>query len=125
MRSSPTEEDENMSDCLFCKIVSGDIPGDIVFQDDEIVAFNDINPQAPVHILIIPKKHIATHNDLSDDDAQLIGSLLLKIKNIAQGIDQLSKGYRIVTNCDSESGQSVFHVHFHLLGGRPMHWPPG
>ncbi len=114
-----------MSDCLFCKIVSGDIPGDIVFQDDEIIAFNDINPQAPVHILVIPKKHIATHNELSDGDARLIGSLLIKIKSIAQGIGQLSKGYRIVTNCGSESGQSVFHVHFHLLGGRPMHWPPG
>ncbi len=114
-----------MSDCLFCKIVSGDIPGDIVYQDDEIVAFNDINPQAPVHVLVIPRKHIATHNDLTKNDTQLIGSLLVKIKSMAQNIQELNKGYRIVTNCGSESGQSVFHVHFHLLGGRPMQWPPG
>ncbi len=114
-----------MSDCLFCKIVSGDIPGDIVYQDDEIVAFNDINPQAPVHVLVIPRKHIATHNDLTENDTQLIGSLLVKIKSMAQNIQELHKGYRIVTNCGSESGQSVFHVHFHLLGGRPMQWPPG
>ena len=114
-----------MSDCLFCKIVSGDIPGDIIYQDDEIVAFNDINPQAPVHVLVIPRKHIATHNDLNENNAQLIGSLLVKIKSMAQNIQELNKGYRIVTNCGSESGQSVFHVHFHLLGGRPMQWPPG
>ncbi len=114
-----------MSDCLFCKIVSGDIPGDIVYQDDEIVAFNDINPQAPVHVLVIPRKHIATHNDLTENDTQLIGSLLVRIKSMAQNIQELNKGYRIVTNCGSESGQSVFHVHFHLLGGRPMQWPPG
>ncbi len=114
-----------MSDCLFCKIVSGDIPGDIVYQDDEIVAFNDINPQAPVHVLVIPRKHIATHNDLTENDTQLIGSLLVRIKSMAQNIQALNKGYRIVTNCGSESGQSVFHVHFHLLGGRPMQWPPG
>ncbi len=114
-----------MSDCLFCKIVSGDIPGDIVYQDDEIVAFNDINPQAPVHVLVIPRKHIATHNDLTENDTQLIGSLLVRIKSMAQNIQVLNKGYRIVTNCGSESGQSVFHVHFHLLGGRPMQWPPG
>ena len=114
-----------MSDCLFCKIVSGDIPGDIVYQDDEIVAFNDINPQAPVHVLVIPRKHIATHNDLTENDTQLIGSLLVRIKSMAQNIQELNKGYRIVTNCGSASGQSVFHVHFHLLGGRPMQWPPG
>ncbi len=114
-----------MSDCLFCKIVSGDIPGDIVYRDNEIIAFNDNNPQAPVHILVIPREHIATHNDLTENDTQLIGSLLVKIKSMAQNIQELNKGYRIVTNCGSESGQSVFHVHFHLLGGRPMQWPPG
>ena len=114
-----------MADCLFCKIVSGEIPGNPVYQDDEIYMFNDISPQAPVHILAIPKKHIATSNDLESGDENLIGKLFLKMKEVAQGIDELKNGYRIVTNCGAESGQSVFHIHFHLLGGRPMKWPPG
>jgi len=114
-----------MEDCLFCKIVSGEIPGNPVYQDDEIYMFNDISPQAPVHILAIPKRHIATSNDLESGDANLIGKLFLKMKEVAGGIDELKNGYRIVTNCGAESGQSVFHIHFHLLGGRPMKWPPG
>ena len=114
-----------MEDCIFCKIVSGDIPSEIVYQDDEVFAFKDINAQAPVHILAVPKKHIASINDLTAEDANLMGTILLKLKEISQRYPELNKGYRIVTNCGRESGQSVFHIHFHLLGGRLMRWPPG
>jgi histidine triad (HIT) family protein len=114
-----------MSDCLFCKFVSGEIKSDTVYEDEEVLAFRDINPQAPTHILIIPKRHIATLNDLEPEDEALIGKLFLTAKKVAkaEGIDE--KGYRTVINCNKDAGQSVFHIHMHLMGGRYMDWPPG
>lgn len=114
-----------MSDCLFCKMVAGDITPDSVYENDEVLAFRDINPQAPTHILVIPKKHIATINDLDTDDEALIGKLFLAAKEVAktEGLEQ--RGYRTVMNCNREAGQTVFHIHLHVLGGRAMSWPPG
>ncbi len=114
-----------MSDCIFCKIVSGDIPGDIVYQNDDVLAFRDLNPQAPTHILVIPKRHIATINELQDADAELVGKMYLAAKEIArnEGIDEA--GYRTIMNCNAGAGQTVFHIHLHVLGGRQMSWPPG
>ena len=113
-----------MSDCLFCKIAAGDIPSKIVHQDDELIAFHDIGPQAPVHILIVPRKHIVSLDDADEADLALMGRILLTSKQIAaeQGI---AGGYRVVNNCGASAGQSVFHIHFHLLGGRSLGWPPG
>lgn len=114
-----------MSDCLFCKIVSGDIPGDIVYQDNDVLAFRDLNPQAPTHILVIPKNHISTINDIQPEDAELIGKMILAAKQVAQAEGIAEPGYRTVMNCNAEAGQTVFHIHLHLVGGRPMGWPPG
>jgi len=114
-----------MSDCIFCKIVSGEIPGDIVYQDDGVLAFRDLGPQAPVHVLVIPKRHISTINDLQSEDAELIGKMYLAAKKIAkqEGMDE--SGYRCVMNCNSDGGQTVHHIHLHVLGKRQMTWPPG
>ncbi|MET0070387.1 MAG: histidine triad nucleotide-binding protein [Candidatus Thiodiazotropha sp.] len=114
-----------MSDCLFCKFVTGEIQPDKVYEDDDLFAFRDINPQAPTHILVIPKRHIATLNELEPSDQALLGKLTLAAQKIArdEGID--GSGYRLVINCNSDAGQSVFHIHMHLLGGRGMSWPPG
>jgi histidine triad (HIT) family protein len=114
-----------MADTLFGKIIRREIPADIVFEDDEVLAFRDIHPQAPVHVLFIPKKAIATLNDAADDDAALIGKLVLSAVRWAkaQGLDE--DGYRCVINCNAHGGQTVFHLHLHLLAGRQMHWPPG
>ena len=114
-----------METCLFCKLVAGDIASDKVYEDEEILAFKDISPKAPTHILLIPKVHIATLNDLQEGHAELIGKLFLTAKRLAkeQGFD--SAGYRTVINCNRLAGQSVFHVHVHLLAGRLMGWPPG
>lgn len=114
-----------MEECIFCKIANHEIPSDIVYEDDKFVAFRDINPQAPVHILIIPRKHIPTVNDLKPEDADLIGKMVLLAKELAakEGISE--RGYRLVLNCNREGGQMVFHIHLHLLGGRAMGWPPG
>lgn len=114
-----------MSDCLFCKMANGEIHPDIVHEDDEILAFRDISPQAPTHVLIIPKKHISTLNDAQPDDAALLGRLLLVGRQIAQESGVAEDGYRLVTNCNAAAGQSVFHIHVHLLAGRQMSWPPG
>lgn len=114
-----------MTDCIFCKIISGDIPGDIVYQDDDVLAFRDLNPQAPTHILVIPRKHISTLNDLQADDAELVGNMYLAAKNIADEEGIAEAGYRTVMNCNAQAGQTVFHIHLHVLGGRPMSWPPG
>lgn len=114
-----------MSDCLFCKMIAGDIPTDVVYQDDDVFAFRDINPQAPLHVLIVPKNHIATINDLQSDHAQLIGKLFLAAKKIAADEGVSEPGYRTVMNCNAEAGQSVYHIHLHLLAGRQMSWPPG
>lgn len=114
-----------MSDCLFCKMVEGEIKADVVYEDDEVLAFRDINPQAPVHVLIIPKKHISTINDLQETDASLVGKMYLAAKDIAKQSGIADEGYRAVMNCNAGAGQTVFHIHLHLLGGRGMQWPPG
>ncbi len=114
-----------MTDCLFCKIAQGEISSDVVHETDQILAFKDIGPQAPVHILIIPKKHIATLNDLTDNDTELIGRMVIAAKDIAREFDIEKNGYRTVFNCNRHGGQEVSHIHLHLLGGRQMKWPPG
>ena len=114
-----------MTDCLFCKIRDGEIQGDIVFEDDDVLAFNDVNPQAPLHVLIIPRKHIATVNDITADDHLLMGKLFSAAKEIAQQHGVKDDGYRLVINCNRKAGQTVFHIHMHLLAGRSMTWPPG
>ncbi len=114
-----------MEDCIFCKIIKGEIPSEKIYEDDMLFSFKDIEPAAPVHVLIIPKKHIDSINDLTEEDSKIIAHIYLVAKQIAVklGIDE--KGYRIVTNCGEEAGQTVHHVHFHLLGGRSFAWPPG
>lgn len=112
-------------DCLFCKIVKGDIPAKISYRDDLVVAFDDINPQAPVHKLIIPEKHIGTLNELIPADNQLIGHMIHTGKMLAKELNIFEEGYRLVMNCNAGAGQTVFHIHMHLLGGRRMNWPPG
>lgn len=114
-----------MSDCLFCKIREGEIPADIVFENDDVLAFRDVNPHAPTHLLIIPKKHIATVNDLSADDESIMGKLFSVAKVIAAEEGVSDDGYRLVVNCNEKAGQTVFHIHMHLLAGRSMNWPPG
>jgi histidine triad (HIT) family protein len=114
-----------MTDCLFCKIRDGEIPGDIVYQDDEVLAFRDVNPQAPTHVLVIPRKHIATTNDLEQADAAVVGKMMLAAKKIAADEGFANEGYRLVLNCNEGAGQTVFHIHMHLLGGRRLTWPPG
>lgn len=114
-----------MAESIFSKIIKREIPAEIVFEDNEIMAIKDINPQAPIHILIIPKKEIPTLNDLNENDAQLIGKIFIIAKDLAikNGISE--DGYRLVVNCNKNAGQTVFHIHFHLLGGRVFGWPPG
>ena len=113
------------ADCLFCKMVSGQIKPNTVYEDSDVLAFKDINPQAPVHVLVIPKKHIATLNDLDAGHTELTGKLIKAAVHVAGESGIAESGYRIVMNCNADAGQSVFHVHLHLLGGRVMHWPPG
>ncbi|MFA5637293.1 MAG: histidine triad nucleotide-binding protein [Anaerovoracaceae bacterium] len=113
-----------MSDCIFCKIVDKEIPADIVYEDDRIMAFKDLIPQAPVHVLIITKKHIPSLNDLENDDLELMGYLMMKVKEISEVLG-LDNGYRLVNNYKEDGMQTVDHVHFHLLGKRKMGWPPG
>ena len=113
-----------MSDCLFCKIAGGEIPSKKVHEDDEFFAFHDISPQAPTHVLVIPKRHIVSLDDAAADDQAMLGRLLLLCQRLARELG-IAGGYRVVNNCGAQAGQSVFHVHFHLLGGRPMGWPPG
>ena len=114
-----------MSDCLFCRMVTGEIKPDVVFEDDAILAFRDLNPQAPTHVLVIPKQHIATTNDLDASSAGVVGRMYLAAKQIASDEGIAGPGYRMVMNCNPGAGQSVYHLHLHLLGGRPMGWPPG
>lgn len=114
-----------MSDCLFCKMIAGEITPDTVYEDAEVLAFRDINPQAPTHVLVIPKTHISTLNDLQLEHAALVGKLFLAAQKVAQADGIAERGYRTVMNCNREAGQSVFHIHLHVLGGRGMHWPPG
>lgn len=113
------------SDCLFCKIIAGEIPGHLVYEDKDVVAFKDIDPKAPLHVLIVPRRHIATLNDLSPTDDALVGALVRRAAALAKQHGYSDRGYRTVLNCNREAGQSVFHIHLHLLAGRGFHWPPG
>jgi histidine triad (HIT) family protein len=113
------------SSCLFCRIVARELPASIVFEDDHLVAFNDINPQGSTHVLVVPKRHIATLNDLQDGDDALVGEMVRRAAAIAVERGIANGGYRTVFNTNSDAGQTVFHIHLHLIGGRPMAWPPG
>jgi histidine triad (HIT) family protein len=112
-------------DCLFCKIIHGDIPAAHIYRDEWVTAFDDINPQAPYHMLIAPNKHIATLNDLEQEDNHVIGHMIQAAKVLAKRLDLADAGYRLVMNCNAGGGQTVFHIHCHLLGGRQLKWPPG
>lgn len=114
-----------MTDCIFCKMVAGVIQPDLVLETDDILAFRDANPQAPTHILIIPKRHISTINDITDADMEVMGRLFLAARDIAAKEGLAEPGYRTVMNCNADGGQAVYHIHLHMLGGRAMGWPPG
>ncbi|MGE3920071.1 MAG: histidine triad nucleotide-binding protein [Gammaproteobacteria bacterium] len=111
--------------CIFCQIANGEIPATLLHQDDEIIAFNDIDPKAPHHILIIPREHISTINDLKTEQSHLISKMVMSAQKIAKSIGVSEGGYRLVMNCNQDGGQAVYHIHLHLLGGRVLHWPPG
>lgn len=110
--------------CLFCRIVAGEIPSDRVFEDDEVIAFRDVAPRAPTHVLVIPRRHVPDVHALNDDDAALLARCFAALRHVADA-EGLKTGYRVVTNVGADAGQSVFHLHFHLLGGRGLGWPPG
>jgi len=112
-------------DCLFCKIGSGEISADVVYETDDVISFRDINPQAPTHVLIIPKRHISTINALEAADSETVGKLYLAARDIAAEEGFAEPGYRVTMNCNAAAGQTVFHIHLHLLGGRDFSWPPG
>ncbi|MCK2184829.1 histidine triad nucleotide-binding protein [Halomonas getboli] len=112
-------------DCLFCKIINREIPADIVYEDDQMLAFNDIDPKAPTHQLIVPKRHIATLNDIEEDDLALIGRLQFTAAKLAREAGFAEDGYRVVMNCNEQGGQTVYHIHMHLMGGRRFTWPAG
>ncbi len=114
-----------MADCIFCQIVEGVIPTKKVYEDDQVVAFDDINPQAQVHMLVIPKRHVISLEDTQDSDAVLLGQLMVVCAKLARERDLAESGYRVVANTGREAGQTVFHLHFHVLGGRSFAWPPG
>ena len=114
-----------MTDCLFCKMVSGEIAPDKVFENDDVLAFRDINPQAPTHVLVVPKRHVATLNELNGETATLVGKMVLAAAEGARREGFAEQGYRTIMNCNADGGQTVFHIHLHLLGGRVMGWPPG
>ncbi len=114
-----------MSDCIFCRIAAGEIPAELVYEDDLVLGFRDLSPQAPTHVLIIPRKHIATLNDLQPEDEAIVGRLYSAAAQIAAREGLAERGYRTLINCNADGGQTVFHLHLHLLGGRQMNWPPG
>ena len=111
--------------CLFCKIIKQEIPATILYEDESVLAFEDVNPQAPVHILVIPRKHISTPLEITDEDNALIGRMYQVASKIAKDRKVADSGFRLVMNCNKDAGQAVFHIHLHLLAGRPMNWPPG
>jgi histidine triad (HIT) family protein len=113
------------NDCLFCRIIAREIPGSIVYEDDRVLAFNDINPQGPTHVLVVPKKHIASLNDLTPGDDQIVGEVVRRAAAIARERGIADSGFRTVFNTNRGAGQTVFHIHLHLIGGRSLHWPPG
>ena len=128
LRNSGTDSGKKrkkMAECLFCRIVSKKVPAKFIYEDERIMAFEDINPQAPVHALVIPKKHISTTLDIEDEDNELIGHLFQTAGKIAKEKGIAERGFRLVVNTNQEAGQTVYHVHIHILGGRHMHWPPG
>lgn len=114
-----------MTDCLFCKIVAGDVPADIVYQDDDVVAFRDVNPQAPVHVLIVPRKHLSGYGNIADEDVPLLGKVARAAGRVAEQEGVATSGFRSVVNTGPAAQQSVRHLHLHVLGGRQMTWPPG
>lgn len=114
-----------MDDCIFCKIIGGELPADKVYEDESMLVFNDLHPRAPVHQLIVPKKHISTLNDLTNGDTELIGNIIQKARLLAEKAGIAQSGYRTVFNCNADGGQVVFHLHLHLIGGRKLEWPPG
>jgi histidine triad (HIT) family protein len=114
-----------VADCLFCKIAAGQVPATIVHQDERLVAFKDVKPQAPMHLLVIPRRHIPTLNDLAETDDALVGEMIRRAASLAAEQGYADRGYRTVFNCNADAGQTVFHVHLHVLGGRPLSWPPG
>ncbi len=114
-----------MSDCIFCKIVNGEIPAKVVYENDHALVFEDLNPQAPVHLLAIPKKHIASINEVEEADAETMGQLFVAARAVAQQQGFAEAGYRTTMNCGEQAGQTVFHAHLHILSGRPFSWPPG
>ena len=114
-----------MTDCLFCKIVGGDIPATLVHEDEHLIAFKDINPQAPLHVLVVPRRHVASLNELADTDDALVGEMVRRAAAIAAENGYAERGYRTVFNCNADAGQTVFHIHLHVLAGRSMKWPPG
>jgi histidine triad (HIT) family protein len=114
-----------MSDCLFCRIINREIPASIVYEDDHVLAFNDINPQGPTHVLVVPKRHIASLNDLAAGDDQIVGEVVRRAAAIAKERGISVGGFRAVFNTNRDAGQTVFHIHLHLIGGRPLAWPPG
>jgi histidine triad (HIT) family protein len=124
-QSAITNLTDQHMDCLFCKIVAREAPGSIVYEDDRVLAFNDINPQAPTHVLVVPKRHIASLNDLTSDDDQIVGEVVRRAAAIATERGIAASGFRTVFNTNRGAGQTVFHIHLHLLGGRNLHWPPG
>ncbi|MBB6630500.1 histidine triad nucleotide-binding protein [Clostridium algidicarnis] len=114
-----------MESCIFCKIINGDIPSEKVYEDDKVYAFKDLNPEAPIHILIIPKTHITNTNEINEENASVISSLFISVAKIAKMLNVDESGYRVVNNCGKQGGQTVEHLHFHMLGGRDLTWPPG
>jgi histidine triad (HIT) family protein len=114
-----------MAQCLFCQIINHELNATIVYEDERVVAFNDINPQGPTHVLVVPRRHIASLNDLTEDDDQIVGEVVRRAAAIAKAKGVSESGFRAVFNTNREAGQTVFHIHLHLIGGRTMHWPPG
>lgn len=114
-----------MQDCIFCKIIKGEIPSEKLYEDDMVLAFNDVSPQSPTHILVIPKKHISSANDIKDENKEVIGHIFSVISKIAKEKGFADAGYRVVNNCGEDGGQTVGHIHFHVLAGRNLQWPPG
>lgn len=112
-------------DCLFCKLVAGEIPATILYEDDQVIAFEDIMPQAPTHFLVIPKKHISTLNDLTEEDQAVMGALPIVASKVAKQKGVAEDGYRVIMNCNQDGGQTVYHIHMHVLAGRSLTWPPG
>mgnify|MGYP001085960508 CR=1 FL=1 len=125
MKKAKDRGGEKVTDCIFCKIINGEIPSDIIYEDDKVIAFKDVNPQAPIHFLVIPKEHIISMNHIDEGNLELIGHIFLVIKELAEQLDIHEEGYRIVNNCGEFGGQTVSHIHFHVLAGRKLLWPPG